>query len=124
MLLWKIFLNAKIQGVLDFAGGNVVHISSGLSGLMCVIVIGNRKDFDRKKTLKPHNLVYTFVGLCLLWVGWFGFNAGSAVAANGIAANAMLVTQISAATSGFSWMARGRSSNLLLVYSSESNLRN
>jgi Amt family ammonium transporter len=85
--------------VLDFAGGTVVHINSGVAGLMCAICLGKRKE-----TGPPHNMVLTFIGASLLWVGWFGFNAGSAVTANIQAGMAMTVTQIATAVAGFTWM--------------------
>jgi len=86
-------------GVLDFAGGTVVHINCGIAGLVAAIVLGSRK-----KKSRPHNLLLSLIGTSLLWVGWFGFNAGSAVAANGSAGMAMLVTQIATATAGLTWM--------------------
>ncbi len=86
-------------GVLDYAGGTVVHINSGVAGLVAALVIGKRKSKAR-----PHNIALTMIGASMLWVGWFGFNAGSAVAANGSAGMAMLVTQIAAATAGIAWM--------------------
>jgi ammonium transporter, Amt family len=90
-------------GILDYAGGNVVHISSGLSGLAVIAVIGNRKGFGKSR-FEPHNILYTVVGTSLLWVGWMGFNGGSAVAADGRAGMACLVTHISAAMAGLTWM--------------------
>ena len=87
------------MGVLDFAGGTVVHINSGIAGLVAAIVIGKRKS-----KVRPHNVALTMIGASMLWVGWFGFNAGSAVAANGSAGMAMLVTQIAAASAGVAWM--------------------
>jgi Amt family ammonium transporter len=87
------------MGVLDFAGGTVVHINSGIAGLVAALVIGKRKSKAR-----PHNVALTMIGASMLWVGWFGFNAGSAVAANGSAGMAMLVTQIAAASAGIAWM--------------------
>ena len=91
-------------GVLDFAGGDVVHISSGVSGLVASIVVGKRRAWSSGAELPPHNVLLTFLGASLLWVGWFGFNAGSAVTAGGSAAMAMLVTHIAASTAGFTWM--------------------
>jgi Amt family ammonium transporter len=85
--------------VLDFAGGTVVHVNSGTAGLMAALMLGKRKD-----TAPPHNMVYTLIGASLLWVGWFGFNAGSAVSAGMQAGMAMLVTHLAAATAGFTWM--------------------
>jgi Amt family ammonium transporter len=87
------------MGVLDFAGGTVVHINSGIAGLIAAIVIGKRKS-----KVRPQNVALTMIGASMLWVGWFGFNAGSAVAANGSAGMAMLVTQIAAASAGITWM--------------------
>ncbi len=85
--------------VLDYAGGTVVHINAGVAGLMCAIMLRKRKD-----TGPAHNVVLTFIGASLLWVGWFGFNAGSAVSAGVQAGMAMLVTQIATAVAGFTWM--------------------
>ena len=85
--------------VLDFAGGTVVHVNSGTAGLICCLVLGRRKD-----TGPAHNMVLTFIGASLLWVGWFGFNAGSAVTAGMQAGMAMLVTQVATATASFTWM--------------------
>ena len=85
--------------VLDFAGGTVVHINSGTAGLMCCLLLGKRKDQG-----PPHNMVLTFIGASLLWVGWFGFNAGSAVTAGMQAGMAMGVTQFATAMAGFTWM--------------------
>lgn len=111
VILWVIFVYAPIghmvwgggylskMGVLDFAGGTVVHINSGIAGLVAAIVIGKRKS-----KVRPHNVALTMIGASMLWVGWFGFNAGSAVAANGSAGMAMLVTQIAAASAGIAWM--------------------
>jgi Amt family ammonium transporter len=97
------FLNsANADGlikVLDFAGGTVVHVNSGTAGLMCAICLGKRRD-----TGPPHNMVLTFIGASLLWVGWFGFNAGSAVTAGLQAGMAMTVTQIATATAALAWM--------------------
>ena len=90
-------------GVLDFAGGTVVHINAGIAGLVACLVLGNRKGFPTT-AMPPHNLGYTLIGASMLWVGWFGFNAGSALAANGSAGMAMLVTQIATATAALSWM--------------------
>ena len=90
-------------GVLDFAGGTVVHINAGIAGLVACIVLGKRKGFPTTP-MAPHNLGYTLVGAAMLWVGWFGFNAGSAAAANGTAGMAMLVTQIATAAAALGWM--------------------
>jgi len=90
-------------GVLDFAGGTVVHINSGVAGLVAALVLGKRRGY-RVENLAPHNLVLSVTGASLLWVGWFGFNAGSAVAADGRAGMAMAVTQIATAMAALSWM--------------------
>jgi Amt family ammonium transporter len=92
------------MGVLDFAGGTVVHINAGIAGLVAALVIGKRKGFPNTP-MPPHNLTYTLIGAALLWVGWFGFNAGSAVAANGSAGMAMLVTQVATGAAALGWMA-------------------
>ena len=90
-------------GVLDYAGGTVVHVNAGVAALMAALVAGPRRGFPATPML-PHNLVFTIAGASLLWVGWFGFNAGSALAANGDAGMAMLTTQIAAAASALAWM--------------------
>ncbi|MCW3149476.1 ammonium transporter [Stutzerimonas stutzeri] len=90
-------------GVLDFAGGTVVHINAGIAGLVACLVLGKRKGFPTTP-MAPHNLGLTLVGAAMLWIGWFGFNAGSAVAANGTAGMAMLVTQIATAAAALGWM--------------------
>ncbi len=92
------------KGVLDFAGGIVVHITAGVAALVCAIVIGNRNGFPTT-AMPPHNMTMSVTGAGMLWVGWFGFNAGSALAANGDASMAMLVTHISAAAGSLAWMA-------------------
>jgi Amt family ammonium transporter len=107
------------DGVLDFAGGTVVHINAGVSGLVAALIVGKRHGYGREY-MAPHNLVYSIIGASLLWVGWFGFNAGSAVAADNAAGMAMAVTQISAAAAGLSWMViewvvRGKPSVLGIV---------
>ncbi|PTW63553.1 ammonium transporter [Breoghania corrubedonensis] len=106
-------------GVLDFAGGTVVHINSGVAGLVTAIVIGRRTGYGTDN-MAPHNMVLSLTGAALLWVGWFGFNAGSAVGANGSAGMAMAVTQISAAAAALAWMfgewvLHGRPSTLGIV---------
>ncbi len=116
MGLWSIIVYAPIahwvwhpngflfgMGVLDFAGGTVVHINAGVAGLVAAIFIGKRLYME--ENFAPHNPAYSVVGASLLWVGWFGFNAGSALAANGRAAMAMTVTMIAAAIAALSWMA-------------------
>src|SRR2546429_8777739 len=105
MAIWSIIVYAPIAhwmwepggwgataGVLDFAGGTVVHINSGIAALACALALGKRVGLN-KEPMAPHNLVLTVIGASLLWVGWFGFNAGSAVAADGRAGMAMAVTQ-------------------------------
>jgi len=92
------------KGILDFAGGTVVHLNAGVAALVCAIVLGSRRGFPATPML-PHNMTMTVTGACLLWVGWFGFNAGSALEANPTAGMAMLVTHIGAATGAFVWMA-------------------
>lgn len=113
--LWLLFVYAPIthwvwgggwlqeMGMLDFAGGTVVHITAGVAALVAAIMIGPRKHFGKSATT-PHNMTMTITGAGMLWVGWFGFNGGSALAANGDAAMAMLVTHISAATGAITWM--------------------
>jgi Amt family ammonium transporter len=90
-------------GVKDFAGGTVVHINAGIAGLVAALVLGKRKGYPGTP-MPPHNLLFTVTGASLLWVGWFGFNAGSAVAANGTAGMAMAVTQIATAAAALAWM--------------------
>ena len=90
-------------GVLDFAGGTVVHINAGIAGLVAALVIGKRKGWPTT-AMPPHNLTLTVIGAAMLWVGWFGFNAGSALAANGAAGMAMAVTQIATAAAALGWM--------------------
>ena len=113
--LWMILVYAPIThwvwgggflgdaGVLDFAGGTVVHINSGIAALVGALVLGKRRGYGTEN-MAPHNLVLSMIGASMLWVGWFGFNAGSAVAANGSAGMAMAVTQIAAAAAAVSWM--------------------
>lgn len=91
------------MGVLDYAGGTVVHINAGIAGLVAAIVLGKRLGYG-KEAMAPHNLVLTFIGAAMLWVGWFGFNAGSAVAADGRAGMAMAVTQVATAAAALAWM--------------------
>ncbi|HED19802.1 MAG TPA: ammonium transporter [Gammaproteobacteria bacterium] len=91
------------KGILDFAGGTVVHINAGIAGLVACIVLGKRKGYPTT-AMPPHNLGYTLIGASMLWVGWFGFNAGSELAADGTAGMAMAVTQIATATAALAWM--------------------
>jgi Amt family ammonium transporter len=130
MGLWSIFIYAPIahmvwggegalmfdMGVLDFAGGTVVHINAGVAGLVACLVLGKRQGYG-KVSHAPHNLTLTLIGAGLLWVGWFGFNAGSALTAGGSAGMAMAVTQIATAAAALAWMfsewlARGKPSVL------------
>jgi Amt family ammonium transporter len=115
MVLWSLVVYSPIThwvwgggflsdaGVLDFAGGTVVHINAGIAGLVCCLFLGKRVGYGTEN-MAPHNLVYSVIGASLLWVGWFGFNAGSAVAANGAAGMAMAVTQIATAAAALAWM--------------------
>ena len=100
-------LNATLGGrfpTLDFAGGTVVHITSGVSALVCALYLGKRTGFP-KEPMPPHSLVLSFIGACLLWVGWFGFNAGSALSAGGLAASAFVATHFAAAAATLAWLA-------------------
>jgi len=116
MTLWSIIVYSPIAhmvweptgwlaaaGILDFAGGTVVHINAGIAGLMCCLVLGKRVGYGRE-AMAPHNLTLTLIGAAMLWVGWFGFNAGSAVAADGRAGFAMLTTQVATACAALAWM--------------------
>jgi Amt family ammonium transporter len=131
MAIWSLVVYAPIAhwvwgggflgewGVLDYAGGTVVHINAGVAGVVCALVIGKRKGFGHDN-MAPHNLVYSVIGASLLWVGWFGFNAGSAVGASGNAGMAMAVTQFAAAAAALAWMfaewvTRGKPSVLGIV---------
>lgn len=99
-------LNASLGGKIptfDFAGGTVVHITSGVSALVCALYLGKRVGFP-SDSMKPHNLVISFIGACLLWVGWFGFNAGSALAASGLATSAFVATHFGAAAAALGWV--------------------
>ncbi|MGA2420514.1 MAG: ammonium transporter [Candidatus Acidiferrum sp.] len=101
------FLNASLGGkfpTLDFAGGTVVHISSGVSALVCALYLRKRTGYPQRP-MPPHSLVLSFIGACLLWVGWFGFNAGSALASNGLASSAFVATHFAAATAALGWSA-------------------
>ena len=90
-------------GVMDFAGGTVVHVNAGVAALVAALVLGKRKGFP-ETAMPPHNLTMTVIGACMLWVGWFGFNAGSALAANGTAGMTMLATHLGAAAGSLTWM--------------------
>jgi Amt family ammonium transporter len=107
------FLNAFLGGkypVFDFAGGTVVHITSGFSALVFALYIGKRAGYPHEK-MAPHNLVLSFIGACMLWVGWFGFNAGSALAASPLATSAFVATHFAAAAGAVAWMAAERIRN-------------
>jgi ammonium transporter, Amt family len=91
------------RGLMDFAGGTVVHLNAGVAALVCALVLGRRRGFP-ETAMPPHNMTMAVTGAAMLWVGWFGFNAGSALAADGAAGMAMLVTHIGAATGAFAWM--------------------
>lgn len=114
--LWSVIVYAPIahmvweptgwlasSGIQDFAGGTVVHINAGIAGLVCALVLGKRVGYN-KEAMPPHNLVLTVIGASLLWVGWFGFNAGSEVAADGRAGFAMLTTQVATAVAALAWI--------------------
>jgi Amt family ammonium transporter len=96
--------NGIAGGALDFAGGTVVHISSGVSALICALVLGRRLGFG-SEPMPPHNLTYTLLGAAMLWVGWFGFNAGSELASDGLASSAFCVTHFAAAAGALAWAA-------------------
>ena len=102
-MMWEPSGYWAAKGVLDFAGGTVVHINAGIAGLVCAVVLGKRIGYG-KESMAPHNLTLTLMGASLLWVGWFGFNAGSAVAADGRAGMAMVVTQLATAVAALAWM--------------------
>src|SRR5436190_13868096 len=114
-LLWLLFVYVPIAhwvwgdgwlqklGLMDFAGGTVVHANAGVAALVCALVLGRRRGFP-DTAMPPHNMTMTVTGACMLWVGWFGFNAGSALAADGSAGMAMLVTHIGAATGAAAWL--------------------
>jgi len=122
LILWSLFvydpmahmvwgkgglLNASLGGrfpTLDFAGGTVVHVSSGVSALVCALYLGKRLGYP-KLAMPPHSVVLSFIGACLLWVGWFGFNAGSALAAGGLATSAFVATHFGAAAAAIGWSA-------------------
>src|SRR5262245_22065965 len=102
--VWGVGGWLRTMGALDFAGGTVVHISSGISALVAAMVIGRRRGFP-DTPMPPHNLPFTILGAALLWFGWFGFNAGSAIAANGLATSAFVATNTAAAAATLAWLA-------------------
>lgn len=114
-LLWALFVYNPVAhwvwsadgwlyklGALDFAGGTVVHINAGIAAIVTALMLGKRRDY-KGHALPPHNITYVVIGAAMLWVGWFGFNAGSGLAADGLAANALMVTHIAAATAAITW---------------------
>jgi len=114
-ILWSLFIYNPIAhwvwssdgwlfklGALDFAGGTVVHINAGIAAIVTALMLGKRRDYQGH-AIPPHNIPHVFIGAALLWFGWFGFNAGSGLAADGLAANAFLVTHIAAATAALTW---------------------
>jgi len=144
MILWSVFvydpmahmvwgkgglLNAALGGrfpTLDFAGGTVVHITSGVSALVCALYLGHRVGYP-KQPMPPHSVVLSFIGACMLWVGWFGFNAGSALAAGGLATSAFVATHFAAAAAvigwgGAEWVRQGRPSALGAISGSVAGL--
>lgn len=115
-ILWSVFVYMPMahwvwgggflmeMGAIDFAGGTVVHINAGVSTLVMALLVGRRNDYRPGKPITPHNIPFVFIGTALLWLGWFGFNAGSGLAADGLAANAFLVTHIATCVAAVSWM--------------------
>lgn len=115
-ILWSVFVYMPMahwvwgggflmeMGAIDFAGGTVVHINAGVSALVMALLVGRRNDYRPGKPITPHNIPFVFIGTALLWLGWFGFNAGSGLAADGLAANAFLVTHIATCVAAASWM--------------------
>ena len=93
------------MGAIDFAGGTVVHINAGVSALVMALLVGKRDDYRVGHPILPHNITFVFMGTSFLWLGWFGFNAGSGLAADGLAANAFLVTHVATAAAAMTWMA-------------------
>jgi Amt family ammonium transporter len=100
--VWGVGGFLRTMGALDFAGGTVVHINAGIAALVCALVLGRRIGYP-KKLSPPHNLPFAVIGASLLWFGWFGFNAGSALAANGLAGSAFMTTHVATATAGLAW---------------------
>lgn len=115
-ILWSVFVYMPMahwvwgggflmeMGAIDFAGGTVVHINAGVSALVMALLVGRRNDYRPGKPITPHNIPFVFIGTALLWLGWFGFNAGSGLAADGLAANAFLVTHIATCVAAVSWI--------------------
>ena len=92
------------MGAIDFAGGTVVHVNAGISALVMALMLGKREDYRIGHPITPHNITFVFLGTSFLWLGWFGFNAGSGLAADGLAANAFLVTHVATAVAAITWM--------------------
>jgi len=115
-ILWSLFIYNPVAhwvwsgdgwlyklGALDFAGGTVVHINAGIAAIVTALLLGKRRDY-KGHALPPHNITYVVIGAAMLWIGWFGFNAGSGLAADGLAGNAFMVTHIAAATAALTWV--------------------
>ena len=102
--IWAVGGWLRVLGVVDFAGGLVVHETAGVSALAAALFIGRRRDVSPRTEIRPNNIPFVILGAAILWFGWFGFNAGSALAADGVAANALLVTNLAAAAGAMSWM--------------------
>ncbi len=124
--VWGVGGFLRRHGALDFAGGTVVHVNAGIAALICALVLGRRLGYERNIS-PPHNLPVAVLGAALLWFGWFGFNAGSALAANGLAGNAFVTTHVAAATAGLSWAVldwifNGRSTMLGVITGSVAGL--
>ncbi len=124
--VWGVGGFLRRHGALDFAGGTVVHVNAGIAALVCALVLGRRLGYERNIS-PPHNLPVAVLGAALLWFGWFGFNAGSALAANGLAGNAFVTTHVAAATAGLSWAVldwifNGRSTMLGVITGSVAGL--
>jgi Amt family ammonium transporter len=102
--IWAVGGVLRAIGVVDFAGGLVVHTAAGVSAIAAALVVGRREGIDQKKEIRPNNIPYVILGASILWFGWFGFNAGSALAADAVAVNALVVTNLAAAAGAVSWM--------------------
>ncbi|MGA2239779.1 MAG: ammonium transporter [Candidatus Bathyarchaeia archaeon] len=102
--IWAVGGILRVIGVVDFAGGLVVHTAAGVSAIAAALVVGRREGIDQKKEIRPNNIPYVILGASILWFGWFGFNAGSALAADAVAVNALVVTNLAAAAGAVSWM--------------------
>ena len=102
--IWAVGGILRAIGVVDFAGGLVVHTAAGVSAIAAALIVGRREGIDKKKEIRPNNIPYVILGASILWFGWFGFNAGSALAADAVAVNALVVTNLAAAAGAVSWM--------------------